>query len=86
MVLDKPPYRSVGKLLYRLTKGRRPDEPRFNFTSRQWGDLLNRGQGKLGLGRKLVLYQLRHSGASNDILHQQQQIFCSERTVFFDVV
>jgi hypothetical protein len=22
----------------------------------------------------------------NDILHQQQQIFCSERTVFFDVV
>jgi hypothetical protein len=72
ILLDKAPYNAVGPLLMRLKAGKQEGDRAFQFSSPQWSQLVAAAVAHLGLSRKLVLYQLRHSGASNDFYHQRR--------------
>jgi hypothetical protein len=74
VLLDLDPFRQVAPLLPRLKAGKADHEMAFQFTSRQWHTLIQGALVQLNLQRKLVLYQLRHSGPSNDFFHRRRPL------------
>ena len=63
IVLDYPP--SLGPCLERLASRRGPDEKLFNVCPRVLNNMWSEAVASLGL-LDLVMYQLRHGGASRD--------------------
>jgi hypothetical protein len=68
IVLDSPTRSFLGPLLARLQVGRLPSAPLFTFSYEEWARLAKAAVALAALEPlKPVLYQLRHSGPSNDV-------------------
>ncbi len=75
VLLDLFPICQLGQALEMLKGSRPPDEKLFNFTPKEWRQMLQAATMHLGLNtRKLSLYELRHSGPSNDLFHRRRSL------------
>jgi hypothetical protein len=74
VLLDVEPFDQVVSLLPRLKHNKAQHEKAFQFLRRDWSRLIALGLKRLKLNRQLVLYLLRHSGASNDSYHKRRNL------------
>ena len=70
IIFDNQEFSWVAQLLARLIKGRGAHEPLFGLTYQEWSSTFSLVGAELGLGMlgPPTLYQLRHGGASHELL------------------
>ena len=69
LLLDQPAW--LGEVVAREFQALKPDELLFPFSSDDVAKAVKRTTEKLGL-RKICAYQLRHGGASDDLLNRHR--------------
>jgi len=70
LLLDNPEFGWMEQVLDQLVLGRHPEQPLFALSMKSWTRAFNQASAALGLETlgPPVLYQLRHGGASHEML------------------
>ena len=79
ILLNQVHFRSVGEMLVTLARKKGASARIFSFTNDEVHLCFEKAVHLLGLPEDSVLYQLRHSGASHDLIHHHRE-FANDMT------
>ena len=70
-LVDAAPYKQFAEFLQHLAQERNTSEPLFDISAKTWHHIILSALAWFEVDRKIVLYILRHTGASNDMLFER---------------